>query len=523
MGDPGVRKTTLLYIIVIVVTLGYRLYPAVASREPFSIDAWPLLYDAKTIQASTPIPLEDGRLDGYNSFWPGSIFTSVITASVLNVDVEALMALIYPLVNGLGTALYIYLIGRRVGDHRVGLAAALLAGIMFPAFFVGAGVTKETYAYTLYLILIYLSLSSRGWVGIPPMLLVASGLVLAHHLTTFMAFASLLTIGTLYLIRLRRIGVAPVMAAAALFILGYLHYNVLGYLGLRLPELLPETLVSIASYLVVFLFLGNIHPGEARRGARLALNTILLVSTLSTLTFIILVLGVSMEVVKLGAEYLPYTLQYILLGALAYLATTRLGGDELGKGIYYWFLGVSWIIVYSLFGGNPFFINIIYRFIEFMIPPLAILAAYSLMRTSTRVGAVGLAITVIIVGISSTYMLVGAFHLGDPYLGYNWRNRVAIVQPGIHLRSFTEPSIVALYGDTTIKYIYKEYYGFRVYTQPTYLNNAKSTGKDLVMLYREMLINGFNQGPYKLIRVEEIHLRKNLNRIYDNNQLWIYA
>ena len=515
------RLKALIYMAIVAVTVLIRLYPALVTGMPFSIDAWPLLYDAETIERYTPIPLEAAVLDSYNSFWPGSIFTSLVSAIVLGVDVGGLMAILYPAINGLGTAVFIYVLGRRAAGEFAAISASAISALLYPAFFMGAGVTKEAYTFTLYLATMYIVLYAGRWADSIPLVILSLGLVLSHHLTTFMAFISLLTIGSIYLARGRLRGLVAVSSAATLFIMAYLHYIGLGHLGLRLPEFIPETLISMGAYLTIFIFLGYIHPGTRREGVRLTMNILALSIVLVALSYLVLVMGLTTGEPILEVRHFTYSIQYILLGILAYVATTKVGSSHSGIGIYSWFLGVSWIIVYSLFGGNPFFQALIYRFIDFLIPPLALLAGISGGYGGPRAKYV-LAACILIVALSSLSMYVDALYLGDPYLGGSWRNRVGVANPGIFLSSHIDSGDTILYGDMVVKYIYGSYYGFDVWVSPKYLE-APASGRDGVsVIYRGMVETGLNLGPYNIIGYSDGRLRMSLNRVYDNNELWMY-
>lgn len=516
------RRAVALYILVVALAILIRLYPTIVTRMPFSIDAWPLLRDAELIGRYTPISLDDPRLDRYNSLWPGSILSSVILSKTMGVNVGYLMSVVYPFINGLGAVLLIYLFGLRICGWRAGLLAALFMCMLYPAFYMGAGVTKETYTYTLYLTIIYLTIFIMGYVRAVPILITIFGMVLSHHLTTFMAFASLLTVGIVYLVRGRRCGFGALLSSAAVFTVAYIHYMVLGYVGLRLPELMPETLISMGAYLIVFLFLGYIHPGEPRRGLRLIINILLALVFSIALVYASIVSGVSMELPQLGEKYLIYAVQYIVLGILLYVASTRMG-DSVGLGVYLWFLGVSWIIIYALFGGNPFFTGIIYRFIDFLIPPLVILAAYTLSSLGRSMGAILVAATIILVLTSNAAIFIDAFYNGDPYLGSYWRNSVATFIPAKYITGYGDQEQLNIYGDFRIKYMYQDYYGLKVYTSPKYFMDVHPNSGDLVIYTLDMAKNGFVQSPYKHIRVGEDNLINNLNRIYDNQGLWIYG
>ncbi len=517
------KKTILLYILVVAVTLGYRLYPTVASQQPFSIDAWPLLYDAKTIQEATPISLEDGRLDGYNSFWPGSIFASLSFSLISDINVETLMRFFYPVVNGLGVALFLFLMGRRIGGVAVGLLATLIMGLLYPAYFMGAGVAKETYAITLYLLTIYLALFRMEYRRVLPAILVAPALVFVHHLTTLLTFVSLLAVGLLYLLRMEKCGLSILSIAAIIFGTAYIHYNTLGYLGLRLPELLPETIISFVAYLTVFLFIGYIHPGRPPSESRLLINTILLLTISASLIYTVMMGMWSDEIPALGSEYLIYSFQYLVLWIVVYVATHKIRSSREGRGVYYWFLGVAALTAYAVVGGAPVIAGVSYRLIDFIIPSMALLAAYAAARSEGLSGVVSALAIILPIAILSTTIFINGFYLEDPNLGYSWRNRAGLVNPGRFILMYGDRDNLIVYGDSTMKYIYGEYYRLEIHTNPTYIErNPKSTGRDLILIYREMMKNGFVLGAFNFKKLSTQHLGNNLGRIYDNQELWIY-
>ncbi len=75
-------KKAVYLLLLLLLAVGLRLYPAVMSGVPFSTDAWSPIRNTELLMQNTPIPLNDAVFDGYNNFWPAnSLFGAVIIPS----------------------------------------------------------------------------------------------------------------------------------------------------------------------------------------------------------------------------------------------------------------------------------------------------------------------------------------------------------------------------------------------------------------------------------------------------------
>ena len=134
-------------------TLGFiaRLYPYIVTLLPFSPDAWPLIRDMYILANHSPISLSSQSFDKYNNYWPGVILSSVIYNRVIGYSILRGAAFIVPFESSLGLII-LYALLRRINIRwDLSLIATALVGVFYPHFFFYSGVTKETYAFPLYI------------------------------------------------------------------------------------------------------------------------------------------------------------------------------------------------------------------------------------------------------------------------------------------------------------------------------------------------------------------------------------
>ena len=500
-----------------------RLYPFLVSRLPFSVDAWPLIHDTVIMVKYSPVSLENPLFDGYNNYWPGSIIFSSISSIIFHIPPIGVMGFLIPFVNALGIVI-LYMLVRSLGfNFHVSILTILLAGVIYPLSFFGSGVTKETFTFPLYLILLYIVLRKGGYRFFILASMVSLTLVFSHHLTFFITILTVFSIFIYSIVRLcnMRKLLFSVGVFFILLILGLLHYLLLGYRGLRLPELDPEFIISFSSYIVVyfsaalFISLGRgrgLYDGLLKASVGFVLGWVL--------AYFTVVIGFSDQVVRLSESYLLYALPYILMASLAVIGLEYLRIDGLRLQILYWLCTTLGVMSYSVFGANPFFTGLCYRLINFLAVPLLILAAASLYRSKGALYLIAGFTIFSMVAVPSVYASYSAYYGLDTYLGYNWRNRWSVYISGYWIKTYGDDHVVA--GDNFVRCLFNEYYML------PYINGLRfmdgGAGRDvLIIVYYAMVINGYSMNAYTHIPINVSRLDSMYNVLFNNLGVWIYG
>jgi hypothetical protein len=249
-------KKFLYWVIPLSIGMTIRLYPTLLSGLPFSTDAWPPIRNTELILRHTPISLNDKVFDGYNNYWPSNSLFGAVFSEVVGIDPLRAMSVGIPLTATLAIPIFYVLTNKIVGKHEVAFAASTMLATAYPYALFTAGVTKETYANPLYMMVILLFLNVRKRRNILPFMIVSSTLVLTHHLTALVTIAVLAGIALSDVIGMIKNGFGmdtfafvPLVALATVTIL----YNGLyAYQGLKLNLTFSDWL-SIISYQIILL------------------------------------------------------------------------------------------------------------------------------------------------------------------------------------------------------------------------------------------------------------------------------
>jgi len=516
-----------LFILTSVFALGIllRLYPFMASGLPFSIDAWPLIRDSKILYINSPIAIDSDLFDGYNNYWPGAMSFSTMSSILLGVNPMLSMSYLFPFLNGLGM-LTLYILMRRLGfQWSQAVTGVLIASTLYPLFFFGAGVTKETIALPIYLTIILLAMWDRDLSkGILLSIPVSISLVFTHHLTLFITVLILLSFFIYRITRLRlRQSVYTLCIFSLLLAAGFLHYILLGSRGLRLPSMRLELVISLGSYIVIYLFAATYlsYTGGGRRRDALVKGVTAFLLAMGIIYYTAVV-GYSDVTPRLSTDYLLYGLPYAFIASVAVAGFSRIRRLESGLSLLYWLCILLAVSTYSIFGGDPFFTPLIPRLVNFIIIPLAALSstAIYIIGGGRRIAPTLLLILIIVSG-PSVYAAYKAYYEYDSYLGYNWRNSWGMLSTGDWIREYNPSLTVA--GDTSVKYLFHDYYMFRYSHGKTYLDGGRPKSGTVFIFYWSMSRNGYNSGTFLRIPIDTARLNNVYDTIYNSLETRIYG
>ncbi|MEM2025941.1 MAG: hypothetical protein QXW94_06595, partial [Desulfurococcaceae archaeon] len=310
--------------LVFLAAFALRVCPAILSEMPFSTDAWSPIRNTMALLDNTPIPLgDDDVFDGYNNYWPanslfGAVFTQIVGLSPLSS-----MSLAVPLAGALAIPIFYALASRLLGDSRRALAASILLSLAYPYALFTSGVTKETYAAPLLMLLLFVFLAcSLNLKSLLIFSLSSIALVASHHLTSAVAAAVMAASALAASIERFRRGLGADQAktaftvafalAAAAYLAAYAGR------GLRL-QLTFNDLLSVASYQAV-AFAFTLHASSnTRRSSNARKIAVCFISTLLVLASAIActATAITPSAPVLPRHYLLYAAHFALLSPLA--------------------------------------------------------------------------------------------------------------------------------------------------------------------------------------------------------------
>ncbi len=514
------RRISLLLPVAVLLGFLLRIYPYLASGLPYSIDSWPLLRDSEQLVLHTPIPLSSKVFDGYNNYWPSTSIYGAVFSGIMGLRVAESMPLAVPMASTL-TLILIYAAARRIGGLRAGVFASWIAATAFPFSFFSSGVVKEAYAYPIYMAMI-LGYLVGGVKLIPLEILLAAGLVPAHHLTTLIAGVSLAAMSLAELVRgvvsrdARR-GLLGLLYTGVLGVIAYSYYVFYAYRGMRLP-LYSSEFVSLSSYQLVFLagalYYASRSPGRSVwPSLAVAAGTGLLLPLASSVRLMPLL-------PRLPPEYLLYATPFIAAApaALQGLDHVRRRGDD---ALIAWLFSAVGLIVYAVFSGQPLGRGLASRLLDFLWIPLSAAAGIGVARIWRGVGGAALASILL-----SLMIVVGAYSTlapirGEKYMGYFWLYRGGEYEACSLAAELWHGVIL---GDAKIQSLLKGYFKADARGGYDALSNGRLSG--LLVVERDVWLHGYLEAGGVLRNVEQSwawRLNNHDARIYCGGGAVIYA
>ena len=522
------------------IALALRLYPTIVSGLPFSVDAWPPIRNTELLIKHTPIHLDDEIFDGYNNYWPGVSIFGAVFSQVIGLRPVDVMATIIPLTGGLTVLFFYAIINKLSQNHKLAFSASILLATSFPYTLFTSGVTKETYANPIYILSILIFLGSSRWRKILMFTIASAALVLAHHLTALVTIAVLASITLATSITRARNGLSfdnsRLLLASILTAVTALYFILFAYRGLKLT-LTPSDIFSIASYQTIaftaalYLTLKPHSSSNAR--------TIILCSTSAALVSLIALFYTKRPIVPdapiLPSHYILYAAPFILASPLAVLGLGRLREMQYEECMlpFFWFATILGLEGYAVFGNSPLGLTLVYRTLNFLCIPLAILCAAGLDRLYMKTSKprnqklknlMATAALLLIVTLNS-YSMYAAVSLQERFMGYFWLYRLQEYNAGSWVSSTCGNNIIA--GDVKFAYLLKYYFGSNVdeFHGLLYLAGKSFSKPHILLAYDQMKRNGYVfYGGYSVDLPEDWMERAgNLSLVYYNGIVNVYA
>lgn len=533
------KKYLLAVILVLLVGLFVRLYPALITGLPFSTDGWGSIHNAEQLLSFSPVSLSDNSVfDGYNNYWPGCSLFGAVFSHVTGLSVIDAMAFAVPLAGAL-SILLVFVVAKRVTKSmEIALIATILLATAYPYSLFMSGVTKETFANPIYISLILLFLLAPSWKRTLLFPVACVALVLSHHFTALIGF-SVLTFLTIALLISKdkflsstksNVGLLAVFAG---IIGGY--FGLFAYQGLQVSLSLSD-LLSIGAYqLVLFaVTLFFVHRAASHPSFKSLFVRYLAFLVLVCLAFFFL----TKKALVAGAPILPlhYALYLVPFAiALPLLAFGFQGLHERKSSLLiavFLLLPLIGLECFAVFGGFSLGLTLVYRAFNFLLLPLLILVSVVFFQLyvkskSLRGGKV-LAVTVIgvilVVASMNSYNVIASVSTNESYLGYFWLYRLPEMSASQWIDSNGGNQTVA--GDMKVSYLLQNYYNCRV-DVPSGFKYLYQDGPTppLLFVYPEMLTNGYVLYSGNVFALPQNWSTKlsNLNCIYSNGMVTLYS
>ncbi|MEM2739211.1 MAG: hypothetical protein QXQ29_00195 [Candidatus Bathyarchaeia archaeon] len=532
----------LCILIPLTLALTPRLYPTLLSGLPFSTDSWPILRNTDLLSELTPVDLGDGEVfDGYNSYWPANTLFAVILSRTSGLDTMNSMRWGVPLSSALAVPIFYVLLEALTGDGALALTASIILASSYPYSMFTAGVTKETYANPIYILLILLYIYRRGSLYARLTLTALSSIALAsaHHLTSIVSLAILSCIAIAELYERVIGGVyskleGPVYTVVYAAILG-LYFWLYAYRGVKI-EVAFGDIASAASYQILALTLAlyvSYRPMVGSRRGVVALSTVAAVITILA-AFIPTVKQVTPELPRLPRYYIVYAIPFITASQIAVIGFHYTRSYTWCRIPLLWLSSILGLEAYSVFGGHPIGSTLAYRMLNFLWPPLSILIASGLkavyrsihnLRSGSWVAKAAVAAYVIILVSSNLYDYYASIHLKERYMGYFWLYTPYEYSSTRYIGLNIGETPISC--DVKIGYIAGGYLdldldtiqGFR------YLSGLSDVKPKTLLVYRDMLSIGYVlYGGYSVYLGGSLSGRlESLNMVYSNPEAWIYV
>ncbi|MEZ0394005.1 MAG: hypothetical protein ABWK00_03025 [Desulfurococcaceae archaeon] len=412
------RRRALAVAVLLAANLALRAVPQAIEGVPFSTDAWGPLRNSEVLLRHSPIALTSELFDGYNNFWPANSIAVAVASLLAGIDVERALELVI-----VASAAALCLVLARGGPPLL-LACAYLGFVEM-----GAGLTKEGYAYPLAALGVALAVGSRRRADMLAAIPALAALPLAHHLTTLAllaSFAALMLFGALEELArpapsdgpLAARKVAPAFALLAAMAIA--HYLALGRGGAPL-ELTPWLATSSALHVVLLSWIVSLAPRPRGLGALARALTYVAASAFPALIAASWPGLTPPEKALLALMASSYAATMVALAAEPALLAGRFAGALMA-------LGPASLALFALDEGLPLSTSIAYRVLG---PTLLVaLSCATALRSQWRWRAVAIAAAALAASSIASFALAGAGVA--PSLGYYWwYSREEVVNAGI--------------------------------------------------------------------------------------------
>jgi hypothetical protein len=520
--------------------LAIRLYPVFLSGLPFSTDAWSPIRNTELLLEHTPISLENPIMDGYNSYWPANSLFGAVFSQIIGLKPMMAMAIGIPVVGALTIPIFYTLIYRVSQSFELAFFSSILLATIYPYAHFTAGVTKETYANPLYMLLILIFLSHGKWRKMILFAIASLALVMAHHLTTFVTIAILASIALgSFAIRIKR-GIShdnsSFLPVAILTALTILYFGLYAYRGWKIT-ITPSEMFSVASYMFLAFAITLYFVLKPQKPS--SWKTLITCITATTFAFLIAFLltkrPITPEAPILPGYYMLYAVPFILMAPLIAFGIEELRSMH-GKDNYvllFWFSILVGLEAYAVFGDSPLGLTLIQRILNFLCIPLIILSAFGLLKLykiysnprkqimAKTIAIIGLIAIVVL----NSYNMYASVNLQERYMGYYWFYNQPEYYAATWIKGVSYNQTIA--GDMKVSYLLKGYFDLKVNVPQglQYFMEKTSSKPKILFTYDQMLRNGFAMYGGYSINLPENWTEKlyELNLLYSNGPVNIYG
>lgn len=515
-----------------------RLYPYFVTGLPFAIDAWAPVRNTELILEHTPVNLDNEIFDGYNSYWPANSLFGAIVSEVTALPPLHAMAIFLPITGATAILIFFALI-KRIYNAKIAFIASLIFATAFTHAFFTAGVTKETFANPLYILLILVFLHPT--IGKRKQILLftvtSTTLAFTHHLTAIITIAILSSIALARLVNTTRKGL-PVntrdfLLLAILIAVTSTDFALYAYKGFR-PGLTPSDWFSVASYQILTFALAlylMLKPSTSTVSKAVA--TSLGALALGFVFTILLIKKPFISVLPVMPErYLIYDSPYIIITPLVTLGYSYKKQFKILVVPVFWLAVVAALEGYAVFANSALSIMLANRALNFLHPAIAILAAigiYRLFKVSKKnhlrkllkTSAVAALLLITVLNIYSMY---AAISLEERYLGHSCLYKKQEFTGAKWISANSKDLTIA--ADWKISHLLKDYFSQKTdYFQALlYFGDKNEAQPQILFIHEQMVKNGYLVS-YQVLDLPETWLEQTakLNHIYTNGVADLYA
>jgi hypothetical protein len=533
-------KKALYVLLPLLIAVALRLYPTVISGVPFSTDAWSPIRNTELILQNTPVPLGAKIFDGYNNFWPANSLFGAVISEVTGLSPIVAMPLFFPLI-GAAAVLVLFVIAKRLYNSTVAFVASIIFATAFTHAFFTAGVTKETYASPLYLMLIMVFLHPAIGRNKQIFLFAITSvtLALAHHFTSLIAALILTSIAVGNFVNNTRNGVPPKKTDFLLVFIpitvSSLYYGLFAQTGMAMPLTVPEWLSLGSFQLLAFAAIVYVMYKPA-----ITTNTRLLMVALAAAVSVVIyvLLSVTTAIVPgftltVQESVLLYVSPYFIAIPFIALGCDRERGPRGVVALLFWIAPLAALEAFALFSNSAQGLGFWIRTPDFICVPAAVLTAVGLYSIHEKVHGLRLrrlikpvaAAVIIAIAAIGIYTMYAAVSLQDKNMGYQWLYSKQEFNAGAWVTA-TGSSNQTVAGDVKVAYLMRDYFG--VATDESqgfkYLNNDTTTQPTILFTYAQMQKNGYVLALHG-VDLPQDWTQKTLqmNHIYSNDLADIYT
>jgi len=532
-------KNHLYIFLLILIAIALRLYPYATSGIPFSTDAWSPIRNTELLMEYTPIHLGDDKVfDGYNNYWPANSIFGAIFSEVTGVEPKQAMATILPVIGSMAILIF-YTLVKRLYNAKISFMASIIFGTAFSHAFFTAAVTKETYANPLYLLLLLIFLHPTLGKKRQALLFTITSITLAltHHLTPLIAIALLFSIALAHLLNDTKRGLAPnkfdFLLVSILTAVITLYYLLYAYTGFKYSLTLSDML-SVVSYQILTFALAIYLIFKPR--VKISARTVIISLGAIAIAFLFALLTTTIPLVPgfptVPRHYLLYNFPYVIAIPLIILGYGYQRRSTASIAPMFWLAPIIGLEAYAVFSNSTLSLPLTIRTLNFLHPPLAILAAaglYRMYRTAERPHLKNLMklatiATILVIASLNSYSLYAAINLEERYMGYHWLYKTEEYRAGTWIATTASNATIA--GDMKVTYFMRDYFHTKVDVLQgyRYLTEEGESQPQILFIYSQMFKNGYVIGFHGVDLPENwMEKASQLNLIYSNDLSSVYA